>query len=446
VAYDFVGADGTYKIPRQVAGSYKIFFGGAGTNAVPQWYNNAASSETSTPVTVTAGQDIAGINATLQKVASISGKITAQPGVNLANAGVLALPAAGSGTSPGSASVGADGTYTVSGLAAGSYKLTFGGGDTNALAYWYLNASSFETATPVTVTAGQAVTGINVTLKKAASISGKITTPPGVSPARVYVTTVQTSGAGSTSGGFVHADGTYKISGLEVGSYKICLEIDRAILQCYTNATSVATATPVPVAAGQDLTGINFVLAAMPSVLAPAPVPTITGVAKVGSILTAVPGTWGPAPVALTYQWKANGVAIAGATAATYKLAAAQAGKTLTVTVTGTKAGFTTAAKTSTATASVAPGTIGPAPVPTITGTAKVGSILTAVPGTWGPAPVALTYQWKANGVAIAGATAATYKLAAAQAGKTLTVTVTGTKAGFTTAAKTSTATASVVL
>ena len=172
--------------------------------------------------------------------------------------------------------------------------------------------------------------------------------------------------------------------------------------------------------------------------------PTITGTAKVGSTLTAVPGTWGPSPVTLTYQWKANGVAILGATAATYKVAAADTGKTLTITVTGTKTGYTTTAKTSTATAVVAKGSL-TAPVPTITGTAKVGSTLTAVPGTWGPSPVTLTYQWKANGVAILGATAATYKVAAADAGKTLTITVTGTKTGYTTTAKTSAATPVVV-
>ena len=83
--------------------------------------------------------------------------------------------------------------------------------------------------------------------------------------------------------------------------------------------------------------------------------------------------------------------------------------------------------------------------MPTITGTAKVGSTLTAVPGTWGPAPVTLTYQWKANGVAIVGATASTYKPVAADAGKTLTVTVTGTKTGYTTASKTSAATTAVI-
>ncbi|WP_285240212.1 carboxypeptidase regulatory-like domain-containing protein [Pseudarthrobacter sp. MEB009] len=176
-----------------------------------------------------------------------------------------------------------------------------------------------------------------------------------------------------------------------------------------------------------------------------APVPTVSGTAKVGSVLTAVPGAWGPAPVTLAYQWFRAGVAVTGATSSAYTLAAADQGKAMTVRVTGSKAGFTTAAKTSAATAAVAVGTLS-APVPTVSGTAKVGSVLTAVPGAWGPAPVTLAYQWFRAGVAVSGATSSAYTLAAADQGKAMTVRVTGAKAGFTTAAKTSAATAAVAV
>jgi hypothetical protein len=199
---------------------------------------------------------------------------------------------------------------------------------------------------------------------------------------------------------------------------------------CYTTATKTSAATATVMALNPVLT---------------APTPKITGTAKVGYTLTAVPGTWGPAPVTLKYQWKANGIAITGATAATFKATAAQLGKTMSVTVTGSKAGYNTAAKTSALTARVAVGTLAVA-VPKITGTAKVGYTLTAVPGAWGPAPVTLKYQWKANGIAITGATASTYKPAAAVIGKTLSVTVTGSKAGYTTAARTSAITARVAV
>ncbi|MFJ4171922.1 hypothetical protein ACIPY3_20635, partial [Paenarthrobacter sp. NPDC089714] len=157
------------------------------------------------------------------------------------------------------------------------------------------------------------------------------------------------------------------------------------------------------------------------------------------------PGTWAPAPVTLTYQWYRAGTAITGATAPTYKLTGADTGKTLTVKVTGTKTGYVTVTTTSAPTATIAAGVLTTA-APTITGTARVGYVLTANPGTWAPAPVTLTYQWYRAGTAITGATAPTYKLTGADTGKTLTVKVTGTKTGYVTVTKTSAATTTIVL
>ena len=81
---------------------------------------------------------------------------------------------------------------------------------------------------------------------------------------------------------------------------------------------------------------------------------------------------------------------------------------------------------------------------PTVTGTAKVGSTLTATAGTWGPAPVTLAYQWYRSGVAISGATATTYALTASDLGKAMTVKVTGSKTSYASTPKTSAATAAV--
>ena len=222
-----------------------------------------------------------------------------------------------------------------------------------------------------------------------------------------------------------------------------------------TGATYTVTAAeagkPITVretASGPDL--VTTAATSAPTAVVPfgtltAPTPSITGTPRVGTTLTAVPGTWGPAPVTLAYQWKANGVAVPDATASTYVPTAAVLGQTITVTVTGSKAGYTAAPKTSAATTAVVAATL-TAPTPTITGTAKIGATVTAVPGTWGPAPVTLGYQWKANGVAVSGATGSTYVVPASLLGKTLTVTVTGSKAGYATVAKTSAATAAITV
>ena len=169
--------------------------------------------------------------------------------------------------------------------------------------------------------------------------------------------------------------------------------------------------------------------------------PKIAGTAKVGKKLTVTAGTW-TGGTKLTYQWYASGTAIAKATAASFAVQPAQAGKTITVKVTGSKSGYTTASKTSKATAKVAKGTLKTA-TPKITGTAKVGKKLKAVTGTW-TGGTKLTYQWYAAGTAIKKATKSTLTLTSKQAGKKITVKVTGKKSGHTTVTKTSKATAKV--
>lgn len=84
------------------------------------------------------------------------------------------------------------------------------------------------------------------------------------------------------------------------------------------------------------------------------------------------------------------------------------------------------------------------AATPTITGTVRVGSTLTANPGSWGPAPVKVKYQWKVAGKAVARATAKSWKLPTTAAGKKVTVTVSVSKSGYGSASKTSRATSAV--
>lgn len=80
----------------------------------------------------------------------------------------------------------------------------------------------------------------------------------------------------------------------------------------------------------------------------------------------------------------------------------------------------------------VSPAANGVAPfvtaIPAITGTATVGQVLTLSNGTWsGDATITYSYAWYANNILIAGATAGTYTLLAAQSGKRITARVTAT-------------------
>ncbi|WP_331547765.1 hypothetical protein [Propionicimonas sp.] len=229
-------------------------------------------------------------------------------------------------------------------------------------------------------------------------------------------------------GGAVAAD--YQVDAKDLGTH-ISVSVT-ATRVGYHPATSVTAATAA-VTAGT---------------LASSPTPTVSDTTPVvGQTLTADPGVWGPAPVGLSYQWLRGSTLIPSATSASYTVAEADAGATLTVQVTGTKPGYTTVTKTSTATAVVALAVLSPTSVPTISDvTPVVGQVLTASSGVWGPAPVGLSYQWLRGSTLIPSATSASYTVQAADAGATLTVQVTGSKVGYTTVTKTSSATARVAV
>jgi hypothetical protein len=163
----------------------------------------------------------------------------------------------------------------------------------------------------------------------------------------------------------------------------------------------------------------------------------------VGQTIDATTGSWTNSPASYAYQWQvsANGTSGwsnatgVGATTASYTVAAADVGNYLQVTVTAANAGGSATAS-SAPTSAVLP--LAPAGgVPTISGTAKVGQVLTASPGTWSNSPTSFGYQWQrsSNGTSWtnasgAGATTASYTIAAADAGSYLRVTVTATNPG----------------
>jgi hypothetical protein len=163
----------------------------------------------------------------------------------------------------------------------------------------------------------------------------------------------------------------------------------------------------------------------------PGPTASITGTAKVGEELTAGAAGETPAGDGYTYQWSADSVDITGATNDKYTLTGAEAGKAITVTITTTRAGYNDSSDTSDATALVAKGDFTTAPTVTITGTAKAGEVLTANPTGEAPTADGYTYQWKADGTNVAGATSSTFTPSGPQIGKAITVTVTATKVGY---------------
>ncbi|MGM0931140.1 MAG: hypothetical protein ACQEXN_15745 [Actinomycetota bacterium] len=207
--------------------------------------------------------------------------------------------------------------------------------------------------------------------------------------------------------------GTYKIAGADGGhSIKVAVTVSAS---GYDSVTKYSWSESVPKG---RLTTKKAV---------------ITGTAKVGHSLTAHTGAW-TSGTKFKFQWYRSGKVIKGATAQKYLLTGLDAGRTIKVKVAGTKAGYASASKTSTATVKIAKGTL-TSKTPTVTGTAKVGKTLTAKSGAWTPG-TKLTYQWYRSGKAIKGADNRTYKLTKSDRARSIKVRVAGSKTGYKSTAK----------
>jgi hypothetical protein len=224
---------------------------------------------------------------------------------------------------------------------------------------WWQNSATRGAATPITLTTGQTVTGIDATLGLGATITGTVsglTSAGGVLPAQNATIDLYSTDAKVVFNQEVYTnnDGTFTLSSIPPGTYtlKFAPQGDTTDFQTewWRNKPLSSTPTYFTLKAGQTKSGVNATLASADLTTA---VPTISGTAKVGRTLTAHHHNWGPGQVSFAYQWLSDGSVIAGATGQTYAPTNADVGSTLSVVVTGSKSGFNSASSTSAATAVV---------------------------------------------------------------------------------------------
>lgn len=212
------GGDGDYSITRVQTGVYDVSFSDKGY--APQYYEEAVGSEEAEPVLTVAGEDTPGVDAALVPGASISGHVTsAAGGAPVAGVSVCAGVVGGEGS--GCATTGAGGEYTVGGLGAGSYRVSFYAGGYPV--QYYGGVYSYSEAASVPVAAEQAVEHVDIALRGGGSIGGSVHAAQGggaIEGIRVCAYAARGPSACASSG----SGGAYAIAGLRPGAYRVTFE------------------------------------------------------------------------------------------------------------------------------------------------------------------------------------------------------------------------------
>lgn len=331
------------------------------------------------------------------------------------------------------------GVYRHTQIQPGRYKIAYLTGTDSELSEWWNDAPSMESATEVVIGRDQHLTGYDVTLRPAASISGQVTATDGspVPGPNVFVYRL-------VDGEWVDEtlvrgdnDGQFHIAYLEPGPRRLRFSDDPSnglrgfVTEYWQDATTLEDATDIPLALGQVVTGINasVVLDPLPSVGNDVP-PGVSGTPQVGSQLASFEGRWYPGyDMTYDFQWLADGEDLPGAVASTYVLTPAEEGKKMSIRVTAGHPGWTSTSVTSTETSPVIKGTLTNLAMPTFTGRAKVGELLTASPGSWAPAAEAQTYRWVVGGVSLGSGP--TFRVPPVAAGHDVLVIVKASRAGY---------------
>jgi hypothetical protein len=226
--------------------------------------------------------------------------------------------------------------------------------------------------------------------------------------------------------------------------------VSRRAVAALALCAAISAVSGVAMAAFTDSTtnsGSSFAAASSFPVLSIS-IPDVEQAAQVGAQLHVTNGVWSPTPTGFSYGWLrcdalgGSCVSIAGATAATYTPVVADVGFTLRGAVTPTGGPALSSEPTQVVKAAnlgpvIAGGTVVATVatnMPSITGTAQVGQVLTSTNGTWAGTTPTFSRQWlrcSATGdqcVAIAGATSTTYTPVTADRNLRLRVRVTATR------------------
>ncbi|HLP60963.1 MAG TPA: carboxypeptidase-like regulatory domain-containing protein, partial [Candidatus Deferrimicrobium sp.] len=249
---------GNYSFGGLHDGIYKIYFAGSlQLNNRSEWYNDKNSFDAADPVAVTVGQITPNIDAQLTQGGILNGRVTDDLGAGLPDIIVDIYDL--SHLHIDYTYTDKQGNYSFGGLPGGSYKIYFSAYRQNFFSQWYNGKTSFDTADPVAITAGQPGTNIDAQLAPGGSISGRVTDNLGeyIQGIAVDIYDLNHFYLAST---ITDSSGHYSVAGIPGGSYVIYFgssNIQDYLGEWYNDKISFETADPVTVMVGQTTSAVD---------------------------------------------------------------------------------------------------------------------------------------------------------------------------------------------
>lgn len=281
-------ASGRYQVGGLGSGEYAV-----GLNTclepdpafAPEWHENADGFETATPVPVTASGAVALPTTLLARTGSIAGTVTDE-GDGRALQGICVRAFAEQGQGFSEDVTDSAGGYLLEGLPAGAHVVVL----TDCSApFTYMDELYDDVAidpttsaepTPVTVRAGERTGGIDAALVEGGALLGTVTAAHTGRPQSLVClglypgsSTEATEGAVSgfgPDGDAPTTDGGFVLAGVAPGTYALAYNADLCgddgyELSWFDGAATRADATPITVAAGQVVEGLDGVVTPQPS-------------------------------------------------------------------------------------------------------------------------------------------------------------------------------------
>lgn len=274
---------GGYHVDGLAAGSYRVQFAEPGPGLSAEYWENAYSFDAAKIVVVTESQTTTGIDAALETVGYISGSVTKSSDGTRA-LGRVTITSVDDDRHAYFSGVSNDGTYQVA-VAPGEYRVLFEPFDSDLRAEYWADAFTKASATPVTVSSGVNVGGIDAQLDAAAIVTGTVALDTAVEREVIVE-----AWSGNQIVGTTFADpqtGAYSLA-LPEGSFILkasaLFHDDGTTIaqpQFYDGVATSALATPVVATVGVPVTGIDFTLVAVTN---PEPQPKPTLALAAGSI------------------------------------------------------------------------------------------------------------------------------------------------------------------